>query len=215
MRAFWRPYHLITAIGSRHPFAFGVAVACAKTAVADLFVQNYVEKIDKINKRRCLLFALWGFIWLGGVQYFLFVKCYSRWFPRVEEFARKSIGEKLADTNGQLNVVKQVLFDALVHMPWFYLPAFYTLKSILETEGATTVNDYLQEAKVNWCENLSNDLKVCWQWWTPAVVASFSICPLWMRIPFLAGYSLFFTMLWSFLHGEAIKQDFIDGQVNE
>jgi len=126
----------------------------------------------------------------------------------VGEFARKSIRAKIADTNGQLTVVKQVLFDALVHMPWFYLPAFYTLKSFLETEGATTVNDYLQEANINWRANFRNDIKVFWQWWVPALVVNFSICPLWMRIPFVAGVSFFFTMHWSFLHGDPIEQEF-------
>jgi len=203
-----RSYHLITAFGSRRPFAFGVAVTVMKTSAADLIVQKYVEKVDKIDKRRCLLFALWGLLWLGGVQYFVYVKCYSRWFQGVEEFARKSIRAKLADTHGQLTVVKQVLFDAVVHVPWFYLPAFYTLKSILETEGETTMNDCLQEAKLNWSANFYNDVKVFAKWWVPALAINFSICPLWMRIPFIAGYSFVFTMQWSFLHGEPTEEEF-------
>jgi len=201
------PYRAITTIGSKHPLAFGALVAMAKTGCADLIVQKYVDRVDKIDKRRFTLFCLWGLLWLGFVQYFVYVKLYSLWFPNVQAFARKSIRAKIADTHGQLTVVKQVLFDALIHMPWFYLPAFYTLKSFLETEGAMSMNGYLREAMVNYRSNFRNDVKVFWQWWVPALIVNFSICPLWMRIPFVAGVSFFFTMYWSFLHGEPIEQE--------
>lgn len=201
------PYRAITIIGRKHPFAFGAVVALAKTGVADLIVQKYVDRCDKIDKRRFTLFCLWGFLWLGGVQYFIYVKLYSLWFPNVRAFARKSIRAKIADTQGQLTVVKQVLFDALVHLPWFYLPAFYTLKSLLESDGATSMNKCLAEAMANYRLNFRNDIILFYQWWVSALIVNFSICPLWMRVPFVAGVSFFFTMHWSFLHGESIEQE--------
>ena len=49
----------------RHPFAFGVTVACVKTAGMDYIVQKYVEKKDTLDQRRFLTFATFGLLFNG------------------------------------------------------------------------------------------------------------------------------------------------------
>ena len=41
-----------TTFPARHPVIFATLFSCAKTATADLMVQQYVEKADKINWHR-------------------------------------------------------------------------------------------------------------------------------------------------------------------
>jgi len=200
-------FRLITLVGSRHPFAFGTVVASAKTGMADFIVQKYVERNDKIDRRRLALFSFWGFFWLGTVQYFIYVKLFAQMlFPNVRGFVSKSISEKLADKQGQLIVLKQVALDQFVHHPFFLFPAFYTLKCMVESEDALSPSGYVRDGLGNYRSNIRTDLTVCWSTWIPAFMINFSICPLWMRVPFVAGVSFFFTMYWSFLHGSPIEK---------
>jgi hypothetical protein len=202
------PYRAITKIGSRHPFAFGTIVACAKTGTADFIVQKYVERAEKIDQRRLALFSFWGFFWLGSVQYFIYVKLFAQiLFPNVRGFVSKTIREKIADKQGQLIVLKQVALDQLIHHPFFFFPAFYSLKSFVESESACSLSGYVREGLTNYRCNIRTDLTFCWATWVPAFLINFSICPLWMRVPFVAGVLFFFTMYWSFLHGEPIVKD--------
>jgi len=202
------PYRLITFVGSRHPFAFGTVVASAKTGMADFIVQKYVERNEKIDRRRLALFSFWGFFWCGTVQYFIYVKLFAQvLFPSVRGFVSKSISGKLADKQGQLIVLKQVALDQFVHHPFFVFPAFYTLKCIVESEDALSPSGYFLKGLGNYRNNITTDLTVCWSTWVPAFMINFSICPLWMRVPFVAGVSFFFTMYWSFLHGSPIEKE--------
>eukprot|EP01043_Picozoa_sp_COSAG02_P043135 COSAG02_NODE_3731_length_6312_cov_32.691453_5_plen_83_part_00 len=38
---------------------------------------------------------------------------------------------------------------------------------------------------------------VTWQVWVPVFTVNFSVCPLWLRVPFVAVASFGFTMYWS------------------
>jgi hypothetical protein len=38
---------------------------------------------------------------------------------------------------------------------------------------------------------------VTWQVWVPVFTVNFSVCPLWLRVPFVAVVSFGFTMYWS------------------
>jgi len=201
------PFRLITTVGSRHPFAFGTVVACAKTGTADFIVQKYVERNEKIDRRRLALFSFWGFFWLGSVQYFIYVKLFAQvLFPNVRGFVSKSIREKMADKQGQLIVLKQVALDQLIHHPFLFFPAFYTLKCFVESESVLSPSEYIRKGLGNYGGNIRTDLIFCWSTWVPAFLVNFSICPLWMRVPFVAGVSFFFTMYWSFLHGIPIEK---------
>ena len=53
-------FGLALRLPQRHPFAFGVALTCAKTAAADVVVQSVVERREEIDWRRVRIFALFG-----------------------------------------------------------------------------------------------------------------------------------------------------------
>lgn len=138
----------------RRPLLFGLGFSCAKTSLADLLVQRFVEKREEIDVRRNAAFALFGLGYLGapswerrcacalsrppgrgplllsaaptgGVQYALYVPIFGRLFPRAAAFAAQPLAAKLRDGAGQRAVLAQVALDQLVHHPLMYFPAFY------------------------------------------------------------------------------------------
>ncbi|CAE8614460.1 unnamed protein product, partial [Polarella glacialis] len=104
-----------------------------KTSGSDIFAQKYIEGREEIDFRRNLVFLTWGLLYLGGVQYFLYVHLFTRrLFPTASAFAAKPLREKIADTAGQGIVLQQVFVDQFVHHPFFLFPAFYQVKEFIE-----------------------------------------------------------------------------------
>lgn len=67
-----------------------------------------VEKREEIDWRRNAAFTLFGFVYLGGVQYALYVPVFSRLFPNAASFAAKPISEKIRDVPGIRSLFSQV-----------------------------------------------------------------------------------------------------------
>jgi hypothetical protein len=99
-----------THIPAKYPFAFGVGVSCVKTSFSDLLVQKVVERREEIDWRRNMAFAAFGFFYLGGVQYTLYVPVFSRLFPHAAKFAAKPLREKIRDVKGMTQLVGQVSY---------------------------------------------------------------------------------------------------------
>merc|ERR1719159_574472 len=87
----------------QHPVLFGCGVSALKTGASDFTTQRFVEGKEKINWTRNAVFWTWGCVYLGGVQYFIYVKLFAKHlFPSAPAFVAKPFREKLADRAGQL-----------------------------------------------------------------------------------------------------------------
>jgi hypothetical protein len=87
-------------IGRRYPFAVSVGVATAKTGSADLMVQRYVEKKKHIDWNRTISFSVFGFVFLGIVQWFIYVPGYRLVFKEMDKFCQQTIKQKLRNRAG-------------------------------------------------------------------------------------------------------------------
>ncbi len=94
----------VRSLPAAYPFAFGVVLSGFKTSFSDLLVQKVVEQREKIDWKRNAAFATFGFVYLGGVQYMIYVPLFSRLFPGAAAFAAKPIREKLKDSKGLFQV---------------------------------------------------------------------------------------------------------------
>ena len=66
------PQGLLLGVGrvaEAHPLVFGSGLTCLKTVCSDVLVQKRVQKRKALNYRRCGVFAIYGFFYLGAVQY--------------------------------------------------------------------------------------------------------------------------------------------------
>lgn len=186
---------------SRHAFLFGLVVSVVKTGGMDAFVQWRIEgkSMEEMDWPRVWTFALFGLFYLGGVQYFIYVPLYTRcWFPNAIRFTQLPLREKLYDRAGQLLVLKQVLFDQLVHCPFMYYPSFYILKECMNSRGQ---GPWVSAALSRYSDNFWVDMKALWSVWAPSFLINFTFCPAWMRIPFVALTNVLWTGILSFMRG--------------
>lgn len=179
-----------------YPFAFGVVLSGFKTSFSDLLVQKVVERKKEIDWKRNAAFASFGFLYLGGVQYTLYVPIFSRLFPHTKKFVKLGWREKLRDSKGLFAVFAQTFLDQCVHHPLMYFPAFYCTRELVISEKpdyAKVIRDYKR--------NMKEDLLALWKIWVPATAMNFAFMPTHLRIPFVAGVSLLWTCVLSAMRG--------------
>eukprot|EP00980_Cylindrotheca_fusiformis_P000417 scaffold101_cov123-Cylindrotheca_fusiformis.AAC.20 len=184
------------AVPASYPFAFGVVLSGFKTSFSDLLVQKVVEQRSEIDWRRNFAFATFGFVYLGGVQYTLYVPIFGRLFPHTRTFVNLSWREKLKDARGLFGVAAQTFLDQCVHHPLMYFPAFYCTKELVMAEKpdfGKVIEDYKR--------NMKEDLVALWKIWLPGTAINFAFMPMHLRIPFVAGISLLWTCVLSTMRG--------------
>lgn len=195
----------------KYPFAFGVVLSGFKTSFSDLLVQKVVERKEKIDWKRNAAFASFGFVYLGGVQYTIYVPIFGRLFPNAAKFAKLPWRKKLQDTRGMINLVAQTFLDQCVHHPFMYFPAFYCTKELVMS-SKPDFNKVLADYR----KNMKEDLLALWKIWVPATALNFAFMPMHLRIPFVAGVSLLWTCVLSAMRGGDIVhgEDMAGGSVN-
>lgn len=175
---------------------FGVGISTIKTSFSDLLVQKVIEKREEIDWKRNAAFATFGCVYLGGVQYAIYVNGFTRLFPNAASFAAKSVKEKMKDGKGVRSLFAQVFLDQAVHHPLMYFPAFYCTKELVMSEKPDLVK-VLKEYKAN----MSEDLIALWKVWVPSTIINFAFMPMHARIPWVAGTSLLWTCILSAMRG--------------
>jgi predicted amino acid-binding ACT domain protein len=186
----------------QYPFAFGVVLSGFKTSFSDLLVQKVVERKQKIDWKRNAAFTAFGFVYLGGVQYTLYVPVFGRLFPNAASFASKPLRQKLKDIRGMWQLLAQTFCDQCVHHPLMYFPAFYITKELVmgpsnNASGKPEIGRVLGEYR----RNMNEDLLALWKIWVPATLFNFAFMPMHLRIPFVAGVSLLWTSVLSAMRG--------------
>ena len=204
------------AVPAKYPFAFGVLISGFKTSFSDLLVQKVVNQNEQIDWRRNAAFATFGFIYLGGIQYALYVPIFGRLFPNMAKFTAKPLKEKLKDIPGLCNVGLQTFLDQCVHHPLLYFPTFYITKEIV-MGGADGKKPDISRVLTNYRDNMKEDLIALWKIWVPAMFFNFAVMPMHLRIPFTAGISLGWTCVLSAMRGgDAVHgEDMVGGGVTQ
>jgi len=188
------PLGVLARVARTHPFKFGCVFSCAKTSFSDWLVQTAVERRERVDWRRNGTFALFGLVYLGGVQYTLYVPIFSRLFPAAEAFAAAPVAAKLADFAGQRRMLAQVVLDQFVHHPLAYFPCFYAIKELVN--GGSPMDGVRKYQK-----NMSEDLVALWKIWVPSTIINFTFMPMYLRIPWVATTSLVWTCILSAMRG--------------
>lgn len=189
-------YSRVASIPASYPFAFGVVFSGIKTSFSDYLVQKVVERREQVDWKRNFAFAAFGFIYLGGVQYAIYVPIFGRMFPNAAAFAAKPLRQKIKDLRGMFNLTAQVFLDQCVHHPLMYFPAFYCTRELVMQENPN-IGRCLKEYR----NNMSEDMLALWKVWVPATFVNFAFMPMYARIPFVASVSLLWTCILSSMRG--------------
>lgn len=191
------------------PILFGATVTSVKTFAADMTVQKTVENCATLDWKRVTVFASFGFVYMGVVQYFVYVRFMTGMlFRNAPVFAAKSLRDKMKDPRGCAEVIAQVALDQFVHMPFMFFPCYYLTKELVmgspeerAKKGQTTAGATLEK----WKANFMDDMKSSWVVWWPCNIINFGFMPMHMRISFMALCSFFFCMILSVMRGGSAR----------
>jgi len=130
---------MVLSIGRKYPFATALGTATVKTAAADALTQRCIEQREELDVRRLAFFTGFGFAYLGGFQYMLYVRLFGRLFPHAAGIFsdRAVLLARLTDRQALKELFLQVGIGNFIHIPFVFLPAFYLVQEVCE-KGTTT-----------------------------------------------------------------------------
>lgn len=131
-----------------------------------------------INVVRNLGFLLYGGLYQGMVQYYLYNVLFPKIFGLNVTFA---------------SVVGQVTVDMLLLTPFLCLPVAYIVKASINSD------ETIMEALENYVLHVQTQglLTKYWTIWIPVQCLTFGVIPIHLRIPFIALISFFWLMILS------------------
>lgn len=198
---------LLSKMPQKYPFAFQLPIASIKTWAADYLVQTQVERREEIDVNRSLTFAAFGLLYSGGFQYAVFVKGFTRWFPKAAPFTKLPLRNKMADKAGLKALLGQIAAHSAVST-CAYLPMYYCLKEFVSErdkprEDQASPTQVVRAALTKYRTNFIADNLAIQGFWIPADVLIFGLCPMWARMPVQHTTSLGWTMILSSLRGSS------------
>jgi len=202
----------ITTFPLRRPRHFNVILATCKTWSADAIVQFGERRRGHtwvFDWSRSLSFAMFGFLYIGLVQWFLYVSILTAIFPDAATFANAQWEVKLQDQVGLWDIAGQVFVDNLIFQAMIYFPVFYTVKMLLQGGLVNVFSEFpsrLMTGLSKYRENVWADNLASIAIWVPADVVIFA-CPMYLRMPLEHCVSFGWTMFISSTRGGGEKVD--------
>lgn len=172
-----------------NPLKTSIATTTTKAGVADLIVQLAIEGRSEVDRRRSATFLLFGCAYQGCFQYWMFTNLLERLFPG----------------RGLLPALRKVLATNFVLDPCLFYPAFYTIKEALATE--TLRLDTVRTALANYGDNWKVDVRNNCAFWLPGHAVTYGLCPLHLRMPWVAAMSVGYVGLLSFTRGRHVQRE--------
>lgn len=102
---------------------------------------------------------------------------YTNVFQRITPAITAVVGSSPKAVGAALTFI-----DQCIHHPVLYFPVFYLLRGSMAGEAP-------MESLGKYKEDVWDNLRALWAIWVPAQLVNFSVVPLHLRIPFVAGVS--------------------------
>lgn len=190
----------------RRPQLFNAALATFKTWMADLVVQVSEGSSPErrrgsswFDPRRSFTFAMFGLVYVGLIQWVLYVSALAALVPHAVVFGNEPLADKMLDVVGQEDLLLQICYDNFLINPAIYFPVFYLIKGALSSNLSKTqftMAHGLARYRQNfWADNLTSCVV-----WVPVDVLVFS-APMYLRMPLDHAFSFLWTMLLSSRRG--------------
>jgi len=163
-----------------------------KTTAADLLVQFAFERRAWDPYRTCL-FATFGAVYQGAAQYFIVNK----------------VIEPLFSGNTRRAVFSKICAQNFVADPFIFLPTFYCFKEVASAQQVQktlvptiSVSQMVSQALRKYQQNCFSDLRNTWSLWIPGHFVTFGLCPIHLRLPWMAFLSFGYVLVLSGTRGE-------------
>ena len=183
----------INGIAKRNPLKTSVYFTGAKAGLADAVVQTQLEGRTEIDRPRLATFCLFGFAYQGGFQYWWFNVVWEGLFPGR---AFKPVLQKILATN-------------LISDPIFFFPTFYTMREAMTrpADALTKPFSIFCDALAKYRQNYFQDWMNTWSVWFPGHLITYGVCPMHLRMPWVAGLSFGYLLILSRTRGEQQLKD--------
>lgn len=157
------------------PYAAAALTCGAKASAADFVAQK--RQMSKFEIARNVAFLIYGALYQGMGQEFIYNHCYADWF---------------GDSNSPIVVLKKVCFDLFVQTTFVTLPMAYLTKAVIFhhsfAEGLRRYKDDVVNKGL-----LMKYFKI----WGPVQCLTFGVIPEHLRISFIAAVSFFWLIIFS------------------
>mmetsp|Transcript_53189 Transcript_53189/g.122217 ORF Transcript_53189/g.122217 Transcript_53189/m.122217 type:complete len:187 (-) Transcript_53189:179-739(-) len=171
--------NLLSASARRYPLAVACASTTLKTTSADVIVQTFIERREKLDYKRTAAFTIFGCGWMGAGQYFVYCKLLEALLPA------RTVSAAL----GKMSL------DQFIHVPFVFMPIFYLTDACVQGEG-------ISYARQKYENEIVETMTANWQLWLPAQFIGFRFVPPHVRVPYVACVSFVWTMILSMLQGK-------------
>eukprot|EP00977_Amphora_coffeiformis_P002227 scaffold425_cov175-Amphora_coffeaeformis.AAC.86 len=163
------------------PYAAGALTCGAKASAADFVAQRRQRTFSKFDRARNVAFLLYGAVYQGVAQEYIYNHCYASWF---------------GSSNHPIVVLKKVLFDLCVQTTLVTLPVAYLTKAIIFRYP-------LRQGLRKYKHDVVNNglLKKYFALWGPVQCLTFGVVPEHLRISFIAAVSFFWLIILSTISG--------------
>jgi len=189
------------------------------------------KSFKDIDWRRNSIYTAFGFLYLGGAQYFVYVHGFKKLFNPavVEKFGNQTIRQKLTNLPGIKSLFGQTLVDIGIHQPLMYLPSFYVVKEFMqavnevgtgekgEYGSAKSITDFsfveiANNAINKYIPNALQDNIVMSSFWAPFNMIAFSI-PTHLRMPAIHSMALIWTTFLSAYKSGYLTVESIEAEI--
>lgn len=170
------------------PYVAAFLTCSLKASAADWVAQSQQQEH---NIRRNLAFIMYGGLYQGCVQTFIYSALFPAWFP---------------DPSVQ-TILTQVGIDLFILGPMLCMPTVYTMKALFAgEEGTAGIQKYFDHVQTK------GILFKYWAIWGPVQTLNFGIVPHHLRVVFVAMVSFFWICLLSTVSSEAETNDTVKEQ---
>eukprot|EP00924_Labyrinthula_sp_SR-Ha-C_P007510 maker-scaffold_24-snap-gene-5.47-mRNA-1 protein AED:0.34 eAED:1.00 QI:0/0/0/1/1/1/2/0/227 len=129
-----------------------VGITAAKATLADVTAQKIFEKKEHLDKRRTLIFFIFGGSYSGIICHIIYTKIYPFFFPELK----------------LINTIGMILCDNLINTPLIFYPIFYNIKALVE--GIQDKKKFLkQKFSGEWQKSVMD----AWKIWVPTQFITF------------------------------------------
>lgn len=160
-----------------------IAQQQGESAEGEIETKNEVDTTSEVDVSRNLGFLLYGGLYTGCFQNFLYNGLFPIWF---------------GTDSSWITITKQVLADNFIFGPLLCLPIAYVFKGCFASDQELSI-DSLRSGLDKYREDVfeRNLLKTYWMIWMPVQFLTFSVIPPHFRVVFVALVSFFWFFLLS------------------
>jgi len=186
LRAFESAGVAVDTFFQTQPYLSAFLTCSFKASAADFMAQTKQQENDSIDVARNLAFLVYGGLYQGMAQQFIYNQVFPDWFSGVE--------------NTFEAIALQVAVDMLLVGPLVCLPTAYVMKQCVATKGGNV----LEEAWAKYWSDITEKglLVKFWSIWVPVQFVTFGVIPAHFRVVFVAFFSFFWVFLLSMMSSD-------------